>query len=99
MASCIIREILSDIFAMLNWRAIIQLIQSFEVNIRICQFENSDIHCGEAKNNTPIVLLTIVLLNGTVSLFLFLFQVIPINMVRCYCASRVNVTPVFAVYS
>ena len=31
----------------------IQLMHSFEVNIRICQPENSDVHLGEAEvNNT-----------------------------------------------
>ena len=30
---------------------IIQLMHSFEVNIRICQPENSDVHRGEAKVN------------------------------------------------
>ena len=29
----------------------IQLMHSFEVNIRICQTENSDVHRGEAKVN------------------------------------------------
>ena len=29
----------------------IQLMHSFEVNIRICQPENSDVHRGEAKVN------------------------------------------------
>ena len=30
---------------------IIQLMHSFEVNIRICQPENSDVHRGEAEVN------------------------------------------------
>ena len=30
---------------------IIQLVHSFEVNIRICQPENSDVHRGEAEVN------------------------------------------------
>ena len=30
---------------------IIQLMHSFEVDIRICQPENSDVHCGEAEVN------------------------------------------------
>ena len=30
---------------------IIQLMHSFEVNIRICQSENSDVHRGEAEVN------------------------------------------------
>ena len=32
-------------------RRIIQLMHSFEVNIRICQPENSDVHRGEAEVN------------------------------------------------
>ena len=50
---------------------------SFEVDIRICQPENSDVHQGKAevnitfeKKNAPIVLLY-----GTVSLFQVLFKV------------------------
>ena len=31
--------------------AIIQLMHSFEVDIRICQLENSDVHRGEAEVN------------------------------------------------
>ena len=31
--------------------SIIQLMHSFEVNIRICQPENSDVHRGEAEVN------------------------------------------------
>ena len=31
--------------------AMIQLMHSFEVNIRICQPENSDVHQGEAEVN------------------------------------------------
>ena len=31
--------------------SIIQLMHSFEVNIRICQRENSDVHRGEADVN------------------------------------------------
>ena len=64
---------------------IIQLVHSFEVNIRICQPENSYVHRGKAevnitfecwliqmftKKNAPIVLLY-----DTVSLFLVLFKV------------------------
>ena len=30
---------------------LIQLMHSFEVNIRICQLENSDVHRGEAEVN------------------------------------------------
>ena len=32
-------------------RVNIQLVHSFEVNIRICQPENSDVHRGEAEVN------------------------------------------------
>ena len=35
----------------LGWSYIIQLMHSFEVNIRICQPENSDVHRGEAEVN------------------------------------------------
>ena len=42
----------------------------FEINIRICQPENSDVHRGEPKYNTPIVLLY-----DTVSLYLVLYQI------------------------
>ena len=31
--------------------SIIQLMHSFDVNIRICQAENSDVHRGEAEVN------------------------------------------------
>ena len=44
---------------------IIQLMHSFEVNIRICQPKNSDVHRGKKH----------VLLYDTVSLFLVLFKV------------------------
>ena len=57
---------------------------SFEVNIRICQPENSDVYRGEAEVNITfegwlILMLTeknapIVLLYDTVSLFLVLFK-------------------------
>ena len=35
----------------LSFSNIIQLMHSFEVNIRICQPENSDVHRGEAEVN------------------------------------------------
>ena len=57
---------------------------SFEVNIRICQPKNTDVHLGEAQVNTTlegwlILMFTeknapIVLLYDTVSLFLVLFK-------------------------
>ena len=34
-----------------TWVYIIQLMHSFEVDIRICQPENSDVHRGEAEVN------------------------------------------------
>ena len=49
---------------------IMQLVHSCEVNHRICQSENRDVHRGETKRNAPIVLL-----NDNVSLFLVLYQV------------------------
>ena len=62
----------------------IQLMHSFEVNIRICQSENSDVHRGEAEVNITfegwlLLMLTeknapIVLLYDTGSLFLVLFK-------------------------
>ena len=36
---------------LLMMRNIIQLMHSFEVNIRICHPENSDVHRGEAEVN------------------------------------------------
>ena len=36
----------------------IQLMHSFEVNIRICQSENSDVHRGEAEVNITVLGLT-----------------------------------------
>ena len=38
-------------FLALVFSYIIQLMHSFEVNIRICQPENSDVHRGEAEVN------------------------------------------------
>ena len=39
------------VFYWLYHDTIIQLMHSFEVNIRLCQPENSDVHRGEAEVN------------------------------------------------
>ena len=70
-------------FPFILYDCIIQLIHSYEVNISICQPENSDVHRGKVQVNITIegwliLMLTeknapIVLLYDTVSLFLVLF--------------------------
>ena len=70
-----------------------QLMHSFEVNIRFCQPENSDVHQGEA--NAPIVLLY-----DTVSLFLVLYKVFSyINLLKSDVPSALSLGRVFQQYT
>ena len=70
---------------------IIQLMHSFEVNIRICQPENSDVHRGEAEVNITFEGWLILMLTKKrmhqlfcyMTLSLYYFHIYKFTQVRC----------------